>query len=163
MRHADVGSARKPLILTQARQQRLTLQSPRRRNNECHQKEDSEQHAYCGYSIVSICLCDTLTVDLLAKVFTMLWDTLSSWQSYQNYQERPIDLKDWPRTASSIPLPVTWQVATLKKSTPFKFSDITNNRRFSLALPLRTNHFGQVPPILVNVFRSFETVSGRAN
>jgi len=72
MRHADVGSARKPLNMTQTRQERLTLQSPRRRNNKCHQKEDSEQHAYCRYNIVSICLCDTLTVDLLAKVFTML-------------------------------------------------------------------------------------------
>lgn len=81
MRHADIGSARKPSTRKIRQEERPTLQSPRGWNDKCHQKEDPKQHTYCGHNVVSIRLRNTLSVDLFAKVFTMLRDTFSSCES----------------------------------------------------------------------------------
>jgi hypothetical protein len=61
----------------------------------------------------------------------------------------------------SRPPPATTQVASLRRSTPVynEYNEI--HQRFA-SMPLKTNHLGHVPPIFVNVFKSYATQSNIA-
>jgi hypothetical protein len=52
----------------------------------------------------------------------------------------------------------TSQVAIVKMSTPEDHLSVHAKFGTSHSLPLRTNHFGQVPPRLVNVFSSYSEI-----